>query len=99
MSRAAVNYARLHLQFIQASCPDLVRVLAREGKLDQYLESVGNQAAERYLALIGSMANSQAVQSLPPKEKVKALQNHPLSADEIVMNEIVNQPRHEHNHK
>src|SRR5580704_1110318 len=99
MSRAAVNYARLHRQFLQANCPDLIRVLAREGKLDQYLESVGNQAAERYLALIGSMANSQAVQSLPHEEKVEALQNHPLSADEIVMNEIVNQPRHEHNHK
>jgi hypothetical protein len=99
MSRAAVNYARLHRQFLQANCPDLIRVLAREGKLDQYLQSVGNQAAERYLALIGSMANSQAVQSLPLEEKVKALQNHPLSADEIVMNEIVNQPRHEHNHK
>jgi hypothetical protein len=93
MSDHASHYAQLHRRYLQRNRRKFYDALVRDGELNDHLRSVGQRAAEMYEAIIGQMANSSRIQNLPYEEKVKELQALPLIADELVMDDVVYQPR------
>jgi O-acetylhomoserine/O-acetylserine sulfhydrylase-like pyridoxal-dependent enzyme len=78
MSDLAASYARLHRKFLQDHKPKAFKAFVRDGTLNAYLQRVGQQAADRYEAIVGQMANRA---------------DAPLIADEIVLDEIICRPR------
>lgn len=91
LSEGAQAYRKHHLKFLRENNPDLLHDLQKKGDLRLYLDRVGTQADERYQTLI---AQGSTDPNLPKDyaQRVQALQSLPLTADEIVMSEIVNQP-------
>jgi hypothetical protein len=91
MPTKAQGYARMHRQFLQNSNPQMLSSLQKSGELPAYLERIGQSAEQMYDTLEAQMMTAKDL----PKDyqaKVQALEAIPLTVDEIVRSEIVNQP-------
>lgn len=92
-SHSPQQYARLHRRHLEQHAPHVLAEQRRQGTLSNYLSSVGHQAASRFEALLSQKNNHPEVQDLPYQQRVERLQSHPQEANEVVMDEIVHQPR------
>ena len=92
MDLQAQDFAKEHREFLENSRPDVLSALRQSGDLDSYLSSVGEEAEERLANLMHQYNNSPEVQKLPHQERVRALQNRQMEADELVRDELINQP-------
>jgi Transposon-encoded protein TnpV len=77
---------------LQESRPNVLGKLRQSGNLDSYLCSVGEQAAEMYSDIMAKYMHSPEVQKLPHLARVRAIESRQPEAEEIVRNDIINQP-------
>lgn len=91
MANRAQAYANLHRKFLETSHPETLKRLKESGDLGAYLRRVGKAAEDRYEDITTQMATAK---DLPKDylERVKALEQIPFVAEEIVMDEVVNNP-------
>jgi hypothetical protein len=88
----AQEYAQQHRRFLEQHRPDVLAGLRQQNDLDSYLSSIGEQAESRFDHLMAEHGNSKAVQSLPHLERVSSLQNRQMEIEELIQDELINQP-------
>ena len=89
------DYAKEHLRFLQENRPDVLAELRRQGDLNSYLSSVGDQANDRFSTLMMQHLHSPEVSKLPYQDRVTSLQSRRHEADEIVRHDLIHQPLQE----
>jgi hypothetical protein len=93
MDHKAQQFAAEHRRYLQENLPHVLDQFRNEGDLNSYLSSVGQSASDQYFHLLAEMDNAPEVQNLPFHERVVTLQNNQQSAEEIVRDKIIFQPR------
>jgi hypothetical protein len=91
----AEDYAKEHLRFLKEIRQDVLKQLRKQGDLNCYLSSVGEQASDLFSTLMSQYHNSPEIQKLPYLDRVKGLQSRRHEANEIVLHDIVHQPLRE----
>lgn len=87
----ALTYSRLHRQFLTQHNPEVLKQM-REPERTSYLKNVGEQAMEMHDNLASRM---QTNPNLPTDQakRLEAVQAIPLTVEEIVLDELIYQPR------
>jgi Transposon-encoded protein TnpV len=88
----AQRYAQEHLKFLQENNTAALEGFRQSGDLNSYLSSVGQQASDRFQALMMQHNNSPAVQKLPHQDRTRDLQSRRREVEEIVQHDVINQP-------
>ena len=81
-----------HRKFLQENNPEVLAELARSGNLDQYLQEIGSQAAERVKDGLRKRFLHPQTQALPYLKKMEELLSHHRELEEIVRYELIHQP-------
>jgi ATP-dependent Zn protease len=92
MDPTARRYRREHREFLATNRPDVYAALLRSGRLDSYLNSVGETASERLEHVMSQHLADKELQKLPHLERVRQLQNRHQEAEEIIRNDLILQP-------
>jgi hypothetical protein len=88
MQRLRSLYAGRHKSFLATQHPKTYAEMHRNGTLDAYLRTIGEQAADHYQTLEDQMlAQAKAIEN--PREREDAINRIPLVVSEIVHAEIV----------
>ena len=93
MEPKAKEFAKEHRRFLKDNRPDVYQQFKKDGDLFSYLSSVGNSAQEMYEHLLAKSNNRPEIQNLPFHQRVTASQNNRQSAEELVRDDIIFQPR------
>ena len=93
MDSKAREFAAEHRRYLQENLPHVLEEMRRDGSLHSYLSSVGKSAEEMYEHLLAKSTNRPEIQNLPFHQRVSASQNLQQSAEEIVRDNIIFQPR------
>jgi hypothetical protein len=91
----AEDYAKEHLRFLKENRPDVLKQLRKQGDLNSYLSSVGEQASEMFSTLMMQYKRHLEAQKVPYIDLVAALQGRRHEANELVLHDIVYQPLRE----
>jgi hypothetical protein len=82
----------MHRKFLEDANPQMLAQLHQSGDLNSYLFSVGETANEMLHEMMRQHQHSEEVRALPHMERVRALQNRLMEADEVVRRDVINQP-------
>lgn len=85
------RFADEHRKWLENNNPEFLR---QQSDQTSYLYSVGSEAAERWEHLMSQFSHSPEVQKLEGPARVRALQNHQQSVEEMIRDELIMEPRH-----
>ncbi len=85
------TFLKLHRQYLQQSLPQMYLRLQKKGDLGQHLQEVADEAMRMYDQISEDLAVER--NKLPEAKKLQALENIPHVALEVVLAEVVYQPR------
>ncbi len=86
------QYSEEHLRFLRETNPKLLRKITQSGTLDQYLRTVGEQAASMEIHMMMQQVRSPAEMALPHLERMERLQGYRQAVKEIVQHDLIFQP-------
>lgn len=89
-SQAAKDWAEEHLKFLKEHNPRLFQSLSQSGSLEEHLRGIGESAEERESHLLAQALH--ATNHLPYMERVRELQSHQRSAQEIIRHDLIHSP-------
>lgn len=92
--KLAVRYAREHRKFLEQANPSLLQQLQSAGQLTSYLKEVGEQAEAMFETLEAQMVHAPDMPK-EPRARIARLEQVPVVANELVMNDLILQPRPE----
>jgi hypothetical protein len=84
------RFADEHRKFLENNNPEFLR---QQSDPTSYLYSVGMEAAERWEDMMSKFHHSPEVQKLQGPARVRALQNHQQSVEEVIRDELLHEPR------
>ena len=90
--RSPQEWAAEHKKFLQENNPEVLAELARSGDLDQYLQEIRSQAAERIRDGLRVRHLHPQTQDLPFLKRMEELLSHHRELEEIVRHELIHQP-------
>ena len=87
------KYGHLHLDFIKKHCRGTYTTILTEGRLNEHLHSIDEQAREQIDIHIAQMAKqmdiTEELKASDPMRWVQMMNNIKASAEEIVLKEVV----------
>ena len=87
------KYGRMRLDFIQKHRRGTYTTILTEGRLNEYLHEIDEQAAELMESAITRLADERGIteelKAMDPMRWVQEMNNAKYCAEEIVLNEIV----------
>jgi hypothetical protein len=87
------KYGRMRLDFIQKHRRGTYTTILTEGRLNEYLHEIDEQAAELMESAITRLADERGIteelKAMEPMRWVQEMNNAKYCAEEIVLNEIV----------
>ena len=86
------EWAAEHRKFLTENNPEVLAGLAQSGNLDQYLQEIGDQAAQRMKDGLRERFLHPETQALPHLKKMEELLSHHRELEEIVRHELIHQP-------